>query len=603
MATRIERNFEHNQGGDMHPVAYFVAVGVSILIHMGLLAFAGNSQIRFVRGVDATVEQRMVLRQESAMVVKVFEDDPELPFKATFEPAKDPYTVVTEDLLDSLPTDSPGASMEPPAASADLGLEIEAEIKQPPVADQVESPTPWLPREDVMMMVDKIVYDEQVPFERRDVPDIERQAFAPDVTLAYELREALETANRVGTPAYVSPAPPEVDDAEIAETLVGGEAKMPEEVDAGPVASGEEAAEFFREVPAEVAPAKPIENVLKATPVVYRPRRSDGYAYFRVDIDRKAQAVLPPLQRDILIMQDASASLAPQRLHFCKQAFRDVIDGLKPTDRFNVLKFDTEFTYCFDEAWLPADAANRTRAKAFVDAIVTSGNTDIFSAMESVLALPRAEERAMIVLFASDGRTTAGQLRRDTEIIGEFSALNAGRVSIFNFGVSPKSNEFLMSMLSFCNRGGPAAIAHDRFKIPGIIDGVVSTLANPVLKDIRFMFDSASGADVSPEMTTHLYLDRPMQLYGRVPEDQKEVVFQARGNSAGTRYDMMFTLDLEHAEKGASSLETEWARAKMYDTVARHAREPSPSLLFEMDELGKRYQVPVPFKERLFFRP
>ena len=280
-----------------------------------------------------------------------------------------------------------------------------------------------------------------------------------------------------------------------------------------------------------------------------------------------------------------------------------MIDGLKPTDRFNVLKFDTEFTYCFGEAWESADAANRTRAKVFVDAIVTSGNTDIFSAMKSVLALPRDDERAMIVLFASDGRTTAGQLRQDTEIIGEFSALNAGRVSIFNFGVSPNSNAFLMSMLSFCNRGGPAVTASDRFKIPGMIDGVVSTLANPVLKDIRFMFDSASGADVSPEMTTHLYLDRPMQLYGRVPEDQKVVVFQARGNSAGTRYDMMFTIDLEHAERGASRLATEWAHAKMYDTVARHAREPSPALLYEMDELGKRYDVPVPFKERLFFRP
>lgn len=600
MATRVERDFVHNQGGDMHPVAYFAAIGVSILIHVALLTLAGESKINFVRGVDATVEQRMVLRQESAMQVKVFEEDPELPFQATFEPAKDPYTVETEDFLDSLPTDTPGASMEPPAVSADLGLGIEAEIKAPPVADRLESPIPWQPREDLVMMVDKVVYDDQVPFERRDVPDIERQAFAPDVTLAYELSEALESANRVGTPAYVSPAPPEVDDAGIAETLVGGEVKMPDVVEAGPVASGEEAAEFFREIPAEVAPAKPIENVLKAIPVVYRPRRSDGYTYFRVDVGRKTEAVLPPLPRDILIVQDASASLAPQRLYYCKQAFRDVIDGLQPTDRFNVLKFDTVFTYCFGETWQPADAANRTRAKVFIDAIEASGNTDIFSAVKSVLALPRSDARTMIVLFASDGRTTAGQLRRDTEIIGEFSALNAGEVSIFNFGVSPNSNEFLMSMLSFCNRGGPAAIAMDRFKIPTIIDEVVSTLGRPVLKDIRFMFDSASGADVSPEMTTHLYLDRPMQLYGRVPEDQEAVVFQARGMSGGTRYDMMFTLDLENAEKGEAGLSTDWARAKMYDLVARHAREPSSTLLFEMNELGKRYKITVPFKDRLF---
>ncbi len=600
MTTKDERSFIYDQGGDMHPMAYVVAIVASVLIHMALLYFAGNNRIHFSRGIDATVAQRLALREESALQVETIEADPELPFEATSEPLKDPYNLDVEDLLLSVPTATPGATMEPPAVSTELDSSLGADIQKPPAAEIVASPTPWQPREELVKMVDKIVYDEIVPFERRDVPDIERKLFAPDVTLPYELSKALENAGKIGTPAYVNPTPPKVDDAAVAETLTGGEVRMPESVEAGPVASGEDAAEFFKEIPAEVAPAKPIENVLKASVSVYRPRRSDGYLYFKVDVDRKTEDVLPPLPRDILLVQDASGSLGNERLRFCSQAFGQIIDNLKPTDRINVLKFNTVNTYCFGTTWQSADPATRVKAKAFINAIQSEGNTDIFNAVKGVLDMPRSHDRVMLVILASDGRTTAGNLRRDSEIIGEFSKLNDGKVSVFNVGVSKSSNEFLLSMLSFCNRGGAAYIAPDRFKIGDEVIGLYQSIANPVLADISFMFDSSSGADVAPQMTTHLYLNRPMQLYGRVPEDRKTVVFQARGVSQGKKYDMVFSLDLDSAAKASSNVATDWARAKMYDYVGEHARKPNAVLLYKMNELGRQYDITIPFKDRLF---
>lgn len=600
MTTKQERSFIYDQSGDMHPMAYVVAIAASVLIHMALLYFAGNNTIYFSRGVEATVEQRLVLREDSAMKLDTIDEDPELPFEAQSEPLKDPYNVDVEELLLAVPTATSGATMEPPAVSADLNMSLGPAIQKPPVAQQVASPTPWQPREELVAMVDKIVYDEITPFERRDVPDIERKLFAPDVTLPYELSKALENAGRIGTPAYVNPVPPKVDDAAVAETLIGGEARMPEAVEAGPVASGEDAAEFFKEIPAEVAPAKPIENVLKTTVSVYRPRRSDGYIYFKVDVDRKTEDVLPPMPRDILLVQDASASLGQERLQFCSQAFHQILDTLKPTDRINVLKFNTVNTYCFGTTWQSADLATRAKAKAFVNAIQSEGNTDIFNAVKGVLDMPRSNDRVMLVILASDGRTTAGNLRRDSEIIGEFSKLNDGKVSVFNVGVSKSSNEFLLSMLSFCNRGGAAYISPDRFKIEAEVTGLYRSIANPVLADISFMFDSSSGADVAPQMTTHLYLDRPMQLYGRVPEDRTTVVFQARGVSQGKKYDMVFELDLQTAAKASSNLAMDWARAKMYDYVGEHAREPNAMLLYKMNELGRQYDITIPFKDRLF---
>lgn len=600
MTTNHEKRVPYEEGGDLHLFIGVISIIVSVALHIILVFFAGDSKINFVRALTATLEQKLALRNDSAMHLETVQADPEIPLEKTAEPETDPYDVKIEEIFLSVPTATQGAAFEPPPAASDLNSGLVPEIQMPVIAEKVEPITPWQPREEVLTISEKIVYENIVPFQRRDVPDIERRLFTPDVSLQYELKTALETANRVGTPAYVNPAPPKVDDATVAETLEGGERRMPESIQAGTVASGEAATEFLKEIPSEVAPAKPIENVLQATVSLYRPRRSDGYAYFRIDVERKAADVLPAIPRDILLVQDASASLSPERLHFCRQAFAAVVDGLKPTDRFNVVKFNTLNTFCFGTTWRSPDDAARNEAKAFINAIQSEGNTDIFNAVNAVLEMPRDQNRVMVVILASDGRTTAGETRRDSEIIGKFSKLNDGKVSVFNVGVSKSSNEFLLSMLSFCNRGGAASIADDRFDIVKTVDRLYGTVGNPVLSNISFIFDSASRAEVAPAMTTHLYLDRPMQLFGRVPENTKQVIFQARGTAIGKKYDMVFDLDLDNASVADKKLAKEWATARMYDYVAEFARKPHPMLLADMNELGRAYDVTIPFKDRLF---
>ena len=599
MSTNPYEHIHREESGEFHLIAFVVALVVSAVIHAVLVYFAGGRKITFAGDFLATIEQKLALIAESAIKIDTVED-PAAPMPDDERNATDPYDVEIEDIFLSVPTATSPAVFEPPPAPGELFASEKPELQKPGAASDAAPVAPWQPREELMMVVDKIVYDDVVPFARRDVPDIDRAMFTPDVSLDYKLSEAIEGADTIGTPAYVEPAPPKVDDAEIARTLVGGEERMPETVEADSVASGETATEFLREIPAEVAPAKPIENVLKTSLAVYRPRRSDGYVYFRVDVERKGAEVLPPLPRDILLVQDASASLSIERLHFCRQAFVDLVGSLLPTDRLNVMKFNTQTSTAFGKTWRKADAAAKAEARTFIAGIQPEGNTDIFNAMNAVLDMPRDPNRVMIVILASDGRSTAGDVRRDSEIIGKFSALNKGGVSVFNIGVSKSSNEFLLSMLSFCNRGGAAAIADDRFGIPGAIKNLYAGLSSPVLADISFMFDSASRADVAPAMTTHLYLDRPMQLFGRVPEGTKQVVFQARGTANGKRYDMVFDLDLGSGQPADKDLATAWATARMYDFVSAHARNPDPMLLAEMNDLGRQYDVTIPFRKRLF---
>lgn len=586
--------------GELHPFAYIGAIAVSIVLHVVLAFFAGDAKIHFIGDFSGmTSEQKLKLRAESSFKVDMVEKDPAEPVVDLPIPKADPFDVDLQEVMLNTPSDSPGVLFEPPLSAADLDPGLGAELKAPAVAEEVVPLMPWQPREEIFVISDQIVFADEVPYERIDIPEIDRQMFAPDVVGPYEVGEAIRSASVVGTPAYVNPAPPKLDYSKFADSLIGGEMRMPDSFDAGPVASGREATAFLREIPADVAPAEPIENVLKTSVKIHRPRRGD-YEYFQVDIERKGANVLPPLPRDVLLVQDASASLSETRLGFCREAFIKVVDDLKPEDRVNVMAFNTRNTLCFSNGWQRADPATKEQAKQFISAMRTEGNTDFYNAMLGVLDLPRDPNRVLLVIVASDGKPTAGDIQRDSEIIGKFSKLNDGRVSVFGVGVSRKSNEFLLSMLSFCNRGGAASISDDRFGIVDTIGNVYGSIGNPVLADISFLFDSTSNAEVAPEMTTHLYLDRPMRLYGRVAKGTSELVFQARGEAMGKKYDMVFELNLEQAEPADKSLIEKWATAHMYDLVAKYARTQHSLLLDSMDKLGREYDITIPFRKRLF---
>jgi hypothetical protein len=191
-------------------------------------------------------------------------------------------------------------------------------------------------------------------------------------------------------------------------------------------------------------------------------------------------------------------------------------------------------------------------------------------------------------------------LERESQIIGTFSRLNAGEVSVFTVATSPRANVYLLEMLSYANRGSRTAVAEDRFNVTRTVLEAQESVKRPLLAGVRFNFDVVSGAEVYPTLTTNLYEDRPLQLFGRVRADQPVVAFQARGEAAGKRYDMLFEVDLatDGVQPGTRELVTQWATQRMYDLVARFASTEDASLIADMHRLGAEYGIPVPYKSR-----
>ena len=589
---------------DGAPLALFaVAVAVSLALHAGFGWAARDARVSLFGSLPgATAAQRLRLREESALRTRLVPPPQPAPSEADAAPADRASAASPAELLSSMDTSAPAGIFEPPPLPAGVDASVGGLPPPPALASETEPPVPWQPREQILEIAQRFADDEIAAIPRREVAAVERDRAATDVVPEFRPAAAVESASSVPAFAWAAPVPARSDLA-APTALLDVPPEAPPPVEADPAAeSGGEVSAYLAEVPSEVAPAKPIENVLDASLAIHRPRRDDGFVYFRVDVRRKGADVLPPVPRNILFVQDASRSISPERLHQCREAFKGVLaSGLLPSDRFNVLSFNTANAYAFPDGWRAPTPENVAAATAFVDGLVPEGNTDIYNAMRGILDLPREPGRSTLVFLLSDGVATAGDVRRDSRIIGEFSALNAGGVSVFGLGVSKRSDEYLLSMLSFCNRGGPALVSRDRFEIPKLVARAVEGVGSPVLTDIRFLFDTASGAVVTPRMTENLYLDRPLRLYGRVPAGTKDVTFQARGRNGGKKYDMVFTLRLGDPAPGSgdASIAESWARTRIYDLIASYAGEQDPATLAEMTRLGTAHNLPIPFQDRL----
>ena len=590
-------------GSDGAPVALFaVAIAVSLALHAGFGWAVRDARVSLFGSLSgATPAQRLRLREESALRTRLVPPPPPAPAESA-EPADRAAASAPAELLASMDTEAPAGIFDPPPLPAGTDASVGGLPPPPALASETEPPVPWQPREQLVEIVERFANDDLAAIPRREVAAVERDRALSDVVPEFRPAAAVESASSVPAFAWAAPTPARAD-LSAPKELLSVPAEPPPPVEAPPAPDGESSVSaFLAEVPEEVAPAKPIENVLDAAIAVHRPKKDDGFVYFRVDVKRKGADVLPPVPRNILLVQDASRSISPDRLYQCREAFRRVLgSGLLPTDRFNVLAFNTANTFAFPGSWRAPSPENVSAATAFLDGLRPEGNTDIYNAMRGVLDLPREPGRSTLVFLLTDGVATAGDIRRDSRIIGEFSALNAGGVSVFGLGVSKRSDEYLLSMLSFCNRGGPAAIAHDRFEIPDTVGRAVDGVGSPVLTDIRFLFDTASGAIVTPRMTENLYLDRPLRLYGRVPAGTKEVTFQARGRNGGKKYDMVFTLHLGEPRPGTGdeTIASSWARTRIYDLIASYAGEQDPATLAELTRLGAAHGVPIPFQDRL----
>ena len=570
---------------------YGLAIFVSILLHVVVILMLPDFSIYRMTASPSSEKQISLKLQD----VKMSQDLPDIDRRPPeFKPEAARGEVAGEVGIEAttIRRAMDESAVEPRQVGAGAMIGEQRNLAEPVPVDRPI----WEPRQEILSINQAIVKDDAAFRKpRRYMDSIPRGLDGLDIT-APASREALESG-LVSTGAYYL-----VDDPS---KFTWGR-NVPAGIGGGGGARNvppprkvieEEPQKLLEEKQARVNILKALEKHLKADVFVYQSPRGAIYNYCRIEIKRRTTDLLPVLGKDLLLVQDGSASITEQKLHYCREGLLKSLDLLAPGDRFNVVEFRDNLVQCFD-TWAKVNPDNLQQAREFIGRMESVGNTDIFDALKGLLQFPRQAGRPVIMVIASDGDATTG-ITDHTQIIEAFSQANQGEVSVFTLGTFPGVNAYLLDLLSYRNRGDTFIVKTGRWDIPEVFESRVREVSRPVLSDVRFRFAGQTFCEAYPLLTANLYLDRPLVIYGRYLKGTRSLVFQATGQADDIKCDMVFDLDLEKAMPADAGVKTSWAWQRAYYLIGEHIRTKQPGIITELGRLGKTFDIKIPYQAEL----
>lgn len=575
-----------------HVVWYGIALVLSVLLHVLLIVSLpglGEYRIKPERSAEPPISLKL---ERVTMASETPEADRRPPkFKPETARGREVAGEVGAEMT-TVRRAQDESAVEPRPVGAGVLIGEQRTLAEPAPVDRPL----WEPRSEILSINQKVVKDDTAfSRPRRYVQEIPRVAAGADIVVPAS-RDDLGRG-LAGTGAYFLTDDPSAFSWGRNVPAAAGAGGAAREVAPPKTTLVEEPRKLAEEKPDRVTILKALEKYLKADVYAYRSPTDPRYDYYRIEIKRRTEELLPVLQKDLLLVQDGSASITEQKLHFCREGMVKALDLLAPGDRFNVIEFRDSVSRCF-EKWATVDPDSLQQAREFIGRMESVGNTDIFDSLKDLLSEPRKAGRPVILMVVSDGVATAGMTDHSL-IIEAFSQANRGAVSVFTVGTYPGVNAYLLDLLSYRNRGDTFVVKTGRWDIPEVISNRVREVSRPVLSDVRFRFSGRTYCEAYPVLTANLYLDRPLVLFGRAPRDTKTLVFQATGQADDIQCDMVFDLDLSKAKAGAADIRTQWAWQRAYFLIGEHNRTKQPGILTELRALGKAYGIKIPYRNEL----
>ena len=276
--------------------------------------------------------------------------------------------------------------------------------------------------------------------------------------------------------------------------------------------------------------------------------------------------------REAIFVIDNSGSMAGQSMPQAKASLLLALDGLKPNDRFNVIRFDNTMEQLFP-APVPADAGHIAEARRFVERLEADGGTEMLPALKAALqdATPRDKTHVRQIIFLTDGA-----IGNEDQLFAEIAA-HLGRSRLFTVGIGSAPNSFFMRRAAELGRGtfthiGEEAQVAEQMKV------LFEKLEHPVMTDLKAVWPNGMVTEAWPNPLPDLYKGEPVLLSARtsVATGTLNIV----GTLKGQPWEVRLPLDAAEDRPGVGKL---WARNKIAaleaERYANHEADPDKEIL------------------------
>jgi len=293
---------------------------------------------------------------------------------------------------------------------------------------------------------------------------------------------------------------------------------------------------------------------------------------------------IPP--REYVFVVDVSGSMNGFPLNTAKKLLRDLIGNLRETDRFNVVLFAGGAKVMAPSS-VAATEANINNAIGVLDRQRGGGGTELFTALQKGLGLPRIEGISRTMIIVTDGYITA---EKDVfQLVRSY----LDRTNVFAFGIGSSVNRYLIEGLAKAGLGEPFVVV-DPLQAPEAAKQFRNYVASPVLTGLKVSFEDFETYAVEPVAVPDLFAERPILIYGKW-RGRPDGIVTITGASGLGQYRKTFRVAETTPMAANHALRYLWARKRISLLTDFNFQKSNSENKAEITSLGLTYNLLTPF--------
>jgi Ca-activated chloride channel family protein len=276
--------------------------------------------------------------------------------------------------------------------------------------------------------------------------------------------------------------------------------------------------------------------------------------------DANAPAVVTP--RELIFVIDTSGSMHGTSIEQARKSLLLALDGLRPSDRFNVIQFNSVTHALFPNS-VAAFPYQVQHARQYVQRLQANGGTEMRPALEKALRSDFDDSYLRQIIFITDGSVG------NEEALFQLIDNELGAARLFTVGIGSAPNGWFMSKAAEAGRGTYTFISA-LHEVNEKMARLFRKLEQPQLTNIAIQWPQGVVVDAYPQTAPDLYSGEPVIIKARLkrlPRAGDDVVVS--GDAATGAWRAVLPLRAESDSAGIAAL---WARARIADLENRRRR-------------------------------
>lgn len=294
---------------------------------------------------------------------------------------------------------------------------------------------------------------------------------------------------------------------------------------------------------------------------------------------------IPP--REYIFVLDVSGSMNGYPLETAQDLIRNLVGNLRETDRFNLILFSGASSRMAPQS-VPATAANIRQAIELINRQQGGGGTELASALESAIAIPKDDNVARSMVVITDGYIS------DEREIFDIIHQNLDTTSFFSFGIGTSVNRYLIDGVAKAGLG-ESFVVTDSSEAQDTAERFKTYIESPVLTDLHVTYDGFDTYEIEPDSLPTLFAQKPVVLFGKW-KGEKSGTIRISGKTGSEDYSQEINVAGTDSLAVNDAIPYLWARTKVERlTDYRSTVENEDAVKKEVTAIGLKYRMMTPY--------